>query len=149
MILRPPRATRTDTLFPYTTLCRSTERIKRPHRIKTQGLKYPVCAIATAGNAKMPDPITPFVAIVPTPILPISRRRSESEASACIIDHSRRWRVPYRHLRFQSVQPFRRVTSPRPVDVARALCAPPPDRQRGVNGNRGHARVDRDGRRTI
>src|SRR3546814_3462131 len=24
MILRPPRSTRTDTLFPYTTLCRST-----------------------------------------------------------------------------------------------------------------------------
>src|SRR3546814_2365676 len=27
MILRPPRSTRTDTLFPYTTLFRSTERI--------------------------------------------------------------------------------------------------------------------------
>src|SRR3546814_8545009 len=26
MIRRPPRSTRTDTLFPYTTLCRSTER---------------------------------------------------------------------------------------------------------------------------
>src|SRR3546814_1782558 len=25
MILRPPRSTRTDTLFPYTTLCRSRE----------------------------------------------------------------------------------------------------------------------------
>src|SRR3546814_4095518 len=24
MLLRPPRSTRTDTLFPYTTLCRST-----------------------------------------------------------------------------------------------------------------------------
>src|SRR3546814_18189119 len=28
MILRPPRATRTDTLFPYTTLFRSTERMR-------------------------------------------------------------------------------------------------------------------------
>src|SRR3546814_5409326 len=27
MIRRPPRSTRTDTLFPYTTLCRSTRRI--------------------------------------------------------------------------------------------------------------------------
>src|SRR3546814_7711807 len=26
MILRPPRSTRTDTLFPYTTLCRSLQR---------------------------------------------------------------------------------------------------------------------------
>src|SRR3546814_4270146 len=66
-----------------------------------------------SSDLKMPDPITPFIAIVPTPILPISRRRSESEASACIIDHSRRWRVPYSHLRLQSVQPFRRVKSPR------------------------------------
>src|SRR3546814_1527161 len=28
MIRRPPRATRTDTLFPYTTLCRSILRLK-------------------------------------------------------------------------------------------------------------------------
>src|SRR3546814_5694873 len=27
MIRRPPRSTRTDTLFPYTTLCRSSERV--------------------------------------------------------------------------------------------------------------------------
>src|SRR3546814_4431257 len=31
MILRPPRSTRTDTLFPYTTLCRS--RVERRHRV--------------------------------------------------------------------------------------------------------------------
>src|SRR3546814_6303733 len=31
MILRPPRSTRTDTLFPYTTLFRSPARL-RPHR---------------------------------------------------------------------------------------------------------------------
>src|SRR3546814_5904965 len=30
MIRRPPRSTRTDTLFPYTTLCRSAERLDRP-----------------------------------------------------------------------------------------------------------------------
>src|SRR3546814_15708628 len=30
MIRRPPRSTRTDTLFPYTTLFRSTRRIVRP-----------------------------------------------------------------------------------------------------------------------
>src|SRR3546814_5926731 len=28
MIRRPPRSTRTDTLFPYTTLCRSTEALR-------------------------------------------------------------------------------------------------------------------------
>src|SRR3546814_9210094 len=32
MIRRPPRSTRTDTLFPYTTLFRSRERVtRRPH----------------------------------------------------------------------------------------------------------------------
>src|SRR3546814_1110746 len=33
MIRRPPRSTRTDTLFPYTTLFRSCRRSARPHRI--------------------------------------------------------------------------------------------------------------------
>src|SRR3546814_8671488 len=32
MIRRPPRSTRTDTLFPYTTLCRSL-RVPRAHRL--------------------------------------------------------------------------------------------------------------------
>src|SRR3546814_8472937 len=35
MIRRPPRSTRTDTLFPYTTLFRSAERLRgalQPHR---------------------------------------------------------------------------------------------------------------------
>src|SRR3546814_5287177 len=32
MIRRPPRSTRTDTLFPYTTLFRSTRRAINPHR---------------------------------------------------------------------------------------------------------------------
>src|SRR3546814_1687003 len=35
MIRRPPRSTRTDTLFPYTTLCRSADRRRgrfHPHR---------------------------------------------------------------------------------------------------------------------
>src|SRR6056297_472914 len=33
MIRRPPRSTRTDTLFPYTTLCRSRPRRGAPHRV--------------------------------------------------------------------------------------------------------------------
>src|SRR3546814_14167675 len=32
MIRRPPRSTRTDTLFPYTTLFRSAKRFDRAHR---------------------------------------------------------------------------------------------------------------------
>src|SRR3546814_4106599 len=33
MIRRPPRSTRTDTLFPYTTLFRSAGRPSPPHRV--------------------------------------------------------------------------------------------------------------------
>src|SRR3546814_139031 len=36
MIRRPPRSTRTDTLFPYTTLFRSPERLRPPQRIEEQ-----------------------------------------------------------------------------------------------------------------
>src|SRR3546814_3962010 len=32
MIRRPPRSTRTDTLFPYTTLFRSVRHVRRDHR---------------------------------------------------------------------------------------------------------------------
>src|SRR3546814_20656964 len=36
MIRRPPRATRTDTLFPYTTLFRSLGHIESHHRIEVR-----------------------------------------------------------------------------------------------------------------
>src|SRR3546814_20699951 len=32
MLRRPPRTTRTDTLFPYTTLCRSGRRLRGEHQ---------------------------------------------------------------------------------------------------------------------
>src|SRR3546814_5670630 len=41
MIRRPPRSTRTDTLFPYTTLFRSPDRARRAH---------PACAPTTAAK---------------------------------------------------------------------------------------------------
>src|SRR3546814_1312567 len=39
MIRRPPRSTRTDTLFPYTTLFRSPEKIFRPHRERSPSIR--------------------------------------------------------------------------------------------------------------
>src|SRR3546814_4709342 len=42
MIRRPPRSTRTDTLFPYTTLFRSASR--RPTRAATTACPGPTCA---------------------------------------------------------------------------------------------------------
>src|SRR3546814_5155103 len=38
MIRRPPRSTRTDTLFPYTTLFRSSDRAPRSDRIRPRRL---------------------------------------------------------------------------------------------------------------
>src|SRR3546814_11038940 len=37
MIRRPPRSTRTDTLFPYTTLFRSGDRIESEHQAQKRG----------------------------------------------------------------------------------------------------------------
>src|SRR3546814_14210576 len=47
MIRRPPRSTRTDTLFPYTTLFRSADpsAARRPHR-----LRYPAAVAAAAAT---------------------------------------------------------------------------------------------------
>src|SRR3546814_19757072 len=45
MIRRPPRSTRTDTLFPYTTLFRSIDlRCGKPHRLEPETRLYPVDA---------------------------------------------------------------------------------------------------------
>src|SRR3546814_11108104 len=45
MIRRPPRSTRTDTLFPYTTLFRSIDlRCGKPHRLDPETRLYPVDA---------------------------------------------------------------------------------------------------------
>src|SRR3546814_5020762 len=38
MIRRPPRSTRTDTLFPYTTLFRSRQRIEQPEPVALAAL---------------------------------------------------------------------------------------------------------------
>src|SRR3546814_3690149 len=49
MIRRPPRSTRTDTLFPYTTLCRAAygvELARRGHRITLDGERADAAAAA-------------------------------------------------------------------------------------------------------
>src|SRR3546814_18253741 len=42
MIRRPPRSTRTDTLFPYTTLFRSADAAPAPHRALTEQVEISV-----------------------------------------------------------------------------------------------------------
>src|SRR3546814_17673861 len=43
MMRRPPRSTRTDTLFPYPTLFRSTESLGRSHRAKIGKTRLQYC----------------------------------------------------------------------------------------------------------
>src|SRR3546814_13655693 len=55
MIRRPPRSTRTDTLFPYTTLFRSTcwrarERTARPRRVNRDSTGRVVALLVAAGR---------------------------------------------------------------------------------------------------
>src|SRR3546814_20937019 len=47
MIRRPPRSTRTDTLFPYTTLFRSSRLVKSAHR-NVESIKAPMPIAPTA-----------------------------------------------------------------------------------------------------
>src|SRR3546814_17022479 len=84
MIRRPPRATRTDTLFPYTTLCRSHALVggevemAEPHLLVDQRQKLVDDALLVLGNAMVegagevervqvlaPDEIHPVVAPLP------------------------------------------------------------------------------------
>src|SRR3546814_5340223 len=58
MILRPPRSTRTDTLFPYTTLFRSPgprrRQLRRPAALRAQQLQ-PVAGTAAVPRAAAED----------------------------------------------------------------------------------------------
>src|SRR3546814_1569809 len=73
MIRRPPRSTRTDTLFPYTTLFRSVVRAYRPNIKKPSSLEYLrrktsssvrlSCGGHFSGAPSMIDPTTALVVI--------------------------------------------------------------------------------------
>src|SRR3546814_3032614 len=54
MIRRPPRSTRTDTLFPYTTLFRSNTHTSKHTRLKLK-LKLKLCKNTTNENAASID----------------------------------------------------------------------------------------------
>src|SRR3546814_19642657 len=66
MIRRPPRSTRTDTLFPYTTLFRSAERYLRSRAIDPTGLELrfaPRCIVGPPdAREEHPALLVPFEA---------------------------------------------------------------------------------------
>src|SRR3546814_4856906 len=67
MIRRPPRSTRTDTLFPYTTLFRSTGAVKSDRKQKCSGEESArVCGVAV--NCRL------------NRVLPVGRRNKTNAA---------------------------------------------------------------------
>src|SRR3546814_20092156 len=52
MIRRPPRSTRTDTLFPYTTLFRSRLRLERPGRYRLSAASSPILWARRAASTR-------------------------------------------------------------------------------------------------
>src|SRR3546814_2893532 len=75
MIRRPPRSTRTDTLFPYTTLFRSRRRAQAPHRRASRPASPPPpSAGCRAARARRADP-------PPAPRRHSARQRSEEHTS--------------------------------------------------------------------
>src|SRR3546814_19225575 len=50
MIRRPPRSTRTDTLFPYTTLFRSRRNVERARQIIDNGVEQRLDALVLEGR---------------------------------------------------------------------------------------------------
>src|SRR3546814_9334346 len=79
MIRRPPRSTRTDTLFPYTTLFRSTlpsPRTRRPRR----RLALRISAVAAASGRFYGNDRGPCLPYAARPQARAARRRSRAEA---------------------------------------------------------------------
>src|SRR3546814_18779502 len=60
MIRRPPRSTRTDTLFPYTTLFQSSAEIVHAHRDRQESRQCQRSAIAGCAETAGPDQLSGF-----------------------------------------------------------------------------------------
>src|SRR3546814_5177717 len=76
MIRRPPRSTRTDTLFPYTTLFRSSENFAQLVQIEADAL------VGRIGDQDRNQPLGPRDDIGPVePALALATARSEEHTS--------------------------------------------------------------------
>src|SRR3546814_10420911 len=60
MILRPPRSTRTDTLFPYTTLFRSSHATVSPTEVRLMSLREEAAMFNSNGDQWESDPEKPW-----------------------------------------------------------------------------------------
>src|SRR3546814_8928093 len=101
MIRRPPRSTRTDTLFPYTTLFRSS---RRPHEMRARVVQPPAEKRSTnSANAGSPDngtvrhaATTRIVTTAPTSGIQNETppRRSRHHASNAVPTHPATYTMP-------------------------------------------------------
>src|SRR3546814_10930760 len=100
MLRRPPRSTRTDTLFPYTTLFRSNPRFGHPDRL-----------VRNRTNAV--DPSRPFVDL---PKVPVERKAMDGDDIDIV--QSTLGTEPFDECRID-----RRLTPQHPPhEIGRALC---------------------------
>src|SRR3546814_11012017 len=74
MIRRPPRSTRTDTLFPYTTLFRSQDSLKSGGTAIEPGLAERMHKSLTDGARKQEQAGQPAVLLVPNGLRPLLAR---------------------------------------------------------------------------
>src|SRR3546814_16987101 len=130
MILRPPRSTRTDTLFPYTTLFRSPRRGRLdPARGAAPRIAHP--HIDRLGAARLAAEIDMGDIARQRESLPADRD-AEIVGDRCDADRARR-----RHRARVAL-----------IAAARDALAHGPDRKSAVEGKSVSVRVDLGGRRT-
>src|SRR3546814_4172064 len=87
MIRRPPKSTRTDTLFPYTTLFRSDDEKKRARETGEDAQAVPFLKRFTVFNAQQCENLPEELAVVAPPPLPgLIEPRIEALIAATGID---------------------------------------------------------------
>src|SRR3546814_9080544 len=78
MIRRPPRSTRTDTLFPYTTLCRSSEMATGAARLPARLIRLVAPVSETLGEFALNGPTCDSLDVLPgTFPLPVDVREGD------------------------------------------------------------------------
>src|SRR3546814_10431637 len=100
MIRRPPRATRTDTLFPYTTSFRSAAHCRHapapsappPHRVRASSGAAPAHCADGSRSARLP--LARSCALLREAAGQFALRGSEHVITETVMPHPRRWRKP-------------------------------------------------------
>src|SRR3546814_18908962 len=159
MIRRPPRSTRTDTLFPYTTLFRSPSKSRATNRRRSSITEHSFHGIDTSRQACLSGGVTHVSGTMCHLCLgslsqPPSRRppsrRPPSRRTRCRVPASDG--RPRRHrpdAGFQRPVAEREPSGRAAREIGRHAAADPVDRQSGGEGKRVAVRVDLGGGRIL